>query len=38
MMSDPRIVGYLPPSGSSERTKILRLKVRQLKFENDINQ
>jgi len=26
-MSDPRIVGYLPPSGSSERTKILRLKV-----------
>jgi len=27
MMSDPRIVGYLPPSGSSERTKILRLKV-----------
>ena len=28
MMSDPRIVGYLPPSGSSERTKILRLKVR----------
>ena len=29
MMSDPRIVGYLPPSGSSERTKILRLKVLQ---------
>jgi len=26
-MSDPRIVGYLPPAGSSERTKILRLKV-----------
>jgi len=26
-MADPRIVGYLPPSGSSERTKILRLKV-----------
>ena len=30
MMSDPRIVGYLPPSGSSERTKILRLKVLQI--------
>jgi len=27
MMADARIVGYLPPSGSSERTKILRLKV-----------
>jgi len=26
-MQDSRIVGYLPPSGSSERTKILRLKV-----------
>jgi len=26
-MSDSRIVGYLPPSGSLERTKILRLKV-----------
>lgn len=26
-MAEPRIVGYQPPSGSSERTKILRLKV-----------
>ena len=32
MMSDPRIVGYLPPSGSSERTKILRLKVSHFHF------
>jgi len=27
MMSDSRIFGYLPPPGSSERTKILHLKV-----------
>lgn len=26
-MSESRIVGYVPPPGSSERTKILRLKV-----------
>ena len=26
-MAESRIVGYMPPSGSSERTKILRLKV-----------
>ena len=26
-MAEARIVGYTPPAGSSERTKILRLKV-----------
>ena len=26
-MAESRIVGYMPPSGSSDRTKILRLKV-----------
>ena len=26
-MAESRIVGYLPPSGTSDRTKILRLKV-----------
>ena len=26
-MAEPRIVGYLPPSGTSDRTKILKLKV-----------
>ena len=26
-MADSRIVGYLPPTGTADRTKILRLKV-----------
>ena len=28
-MAESRIVGYLPPTGASDRTKILRLKVRK---------
>ena len=31
-MAESRIVGYLPPTGASDRTKILRLKVRNIQL------
>ena len=36
-MAESRIVGYLPPTGASDRTKILRLKVRNIQLDRFIS-